>query len=865
MKTKKYQLKNGLTAILTESRKSPVVSAQVWVRTGSADEPQKWAGLSHFIEHLVFKGSRSFGVGEIAKKVEGYGGELNAYTSFDQTVFHVTISAEESDVALEALSEMMLHPTFDPSEVDREREVVIEEIKRGLDSLSRRNSQMMFSEAFKKHPYGRSVIGFEEVIRRVSVQEIRDYYASRYSTKNMFLVITGDFDTGKMTAAVEKHFGEAAPTPVKKFPRRKENKQTKPRVKVEKSPFKESMVSLAWKIPPAVHKDAVALDVLAFLLGQGDSSRLVRRLRIDEPLVQSIGSSSFSPLDPGLFVVSFGARCENVPAALKAIRFEIDRLQKELVGAEEMQKALTVFASDQVYSLETVDGVARTAGNFEFFVKDPDYFKKYIRLLFSLTPADIRKVARKYLVGATLTATSLTERLDEEIRKSLRNFAKEKTPAMLKGSIGGTRWKKLAISLHRGLEHPRTIKEIRPDGAKLLWRPQKQAPTLSGRMVFGGGLLAEPSDRPGLTELLSRLWGAGTKRLSETQIHSSIDAMAASLSAFGGRNTLGLSFDGLTAFEKPLVDLAEQILFESIFSEETLEREKEIMRNQLRLRSDSPSAVCQRIFSEAMFGAHAYGVDPMGTPESLEAIHPESLESHLKLILNKSNLTFCAVGDYDRGLHEKVGGWLEKLPTGKNHLKPSVWTGLTGDRREFRPMKKEQTHVMWGHPGLSLNDPRRYALHVLQTVLAGQGGRLFIELRDKKSLAYSVSPVRMDGLGAGYFGAYIACSPEKVGAALEGIQDEFARLMEHPPTEDEIDRARRQLVGRSSIDLQRNGSVASAIAFDEVYGLDSEESLNPARRYADVSSKDLLSLARDLFTKPKVISIVGPTPPAGFG
>ncbi len=166
---KKYQLKNGMKVIVKPSSKSPVVSLQVWVNTGSADEPPKWAGISHFIEHLVFKGTTHYGPGEIASVLEGCGGELNAYTSFDQTVFYVNLSKEFSSTGLNCLYEMMTQPLFDSKEVDAEREVVIEEIKRGLDSPHRQASQMLFSTCYPQHQYGRPVIGFEEIIRNVSV------------------------------------------------------------------------------------------------------------------------------------------------------------------------------------------------------------------------------------------------------------------------------------------------------------------------------------------------------------------------------------------------------------------------------------------------------------------------------------------------------------------------------------------------------------------------------------------------------------------------------------------------------------------------------------------------------------------------
>ena len=198
MKQTKFQLKNKLKVFLIESKKSPVVSVQMWVKTGSADEKKSEEGISHFIEHLVFKGTDKYKVGEIANIVEASGGELNAYTSFDQTVFYVTISKTFKDVALDVISQMMGYPTFDPKEIDSEREVVCEEIKMGQDSPGRKASQLLFSSAFKKHAYGVPVIGYEKYVRSWSAKKIKEFYHSRYVPSNMFLVVSGDFETPEM-------------------------------------------------------------------------------------------------------------------------------------------------------------------------------------------------------------------------------------------------------------------------------------------------------------------------------------------------------------------------------------------------------------------------------------------------------------------------------------------------------------------------------------------------------------------------------------------------------------------------------------------------------------------------------------------
>ena len=278
---KKFQLKNGMQVLFQESHKSPVVSVQVWVRTGSADEGKGEEGISHFIEHLVFKGTRNFKVGEIASQIEGAGGELNAYTSFDQTVFYVTISKHFVDTGIRALAEMMGFPLFDAGEIDNEREVVVEEIKRGNDSLGRQASQLLFSTAYRTHKYRIPVIGYEKNVRGWSAKKIVSYYHSRYSPQNMFLVVAGDFDSKEMKAKVEKNFGEFKKYPMKKIKRAKEPAQTALRMKFEKSKFEQSITYMAWPTPSIRHKDIPALDVLSMVLGQGDSSRLVSKLRIE--------------------------------------------------------------------------------------------------------------------------------------------------------------------------------------------------------------------------------------------------------------------------------------------------------------------------------------------------------------------------------------------------------------------------------------------------------------------------------------------------------------------------------------------------------------------------------------------------------
>ena len=321
--------------LLVESHKAPVVAVQMWVKTGSADEKRGEEGISHFIEHLVFKGTRKYGVGEIARTIEGSGGELNAYTTFDHTVFHVTMSKEDLAVGLDCISEMMGFPRFDTVEIDREREVVLEEIKRSFDNPHSIASQQLFSTVYTKHPYGIPVIGYSKNIKKVKSKTLLDYYHRRYVPSNMALVVAGDFNKQELKEQIAKYYGEFKPYRLKTIKRSKDAKNAKMHVDYRKTEFQEATMNIAFKAPKADHPDVAALDVLALVVGQGDSSRFVRKMRLENSLVTSVSAGSFTPLDEGLFAFTFQFKPEKFDAIKETVFEEFRRL---LIGAHERRR-----------------------------------------------------------------------------------------------------------------------------------------------------------------------------------------------------------------------------------------------------------------------------------------------------------------------------------------------------------------------------------------------------------------------------------------------------------------------------------------------------------------------------------------------
>jgi len=294
-----------------------------------------------------------------------------------------------------------------------------------------------------------------------------------------------------------------------------------------------------------------------------------------------------------------------------------------------------------------------------------------------------------------------------------------------------------------------------------------------------------------------------------------------------------------------------------------VEREKLFIHQSLKQQSDNPAQECIKGFMHNMFEGHSYGKSNQGTIESLEKINTEDVNNFYNTILSSNRVSFCLSGDL-KGVDKVVKQLEEKFPKIKskeNRLKPKLTNKIKKDKYFFKKSEKEQTHLLVGQESLKMSDPKRYTLDVIQAILAGQGGRLFLELRDKNSMAYSLSPMRMDGIDGGFFGAYIACSPEKSKKALNMLDIEFQKLCTDKVGEDEIRRAKQYIIGKYHIELQKNSAFTSSIIFNDIYGVSYEEVFKYQDYIQSVTAKDIMKLAREIFNKPKVYSAVGSIKP----
>jgi zinc protease len=404
------------------------------------------------------------------------------------------------------------------------------------------------------------------------------------------------------------------------------------------------------------------------------------------------------------------------------------------------------------------------------------------------------------------------------------------------------------------------LREELPGGGVLLIKEERAVPLVALRAAWQGGLRAEDLANSGINMLLARLVSKGTKTRGAESLVRQMESMGGSLGGNAGRNSFGLRAELLSRHLAEGFDVFAEAIAAPAFDPEEVQRERTLQIDELRSREDNPAGVAFLLFGETLYRRHPYRFDTLGTEASVARLEPGILAQYRSYHYPTGAVTLSVVGDVDPDqVRELVRRKLKTVAPSPRILAPPQEEVLDGPRFAVKKLDKAQAHLVLGFPGARLTDDARWSLEVLSAVLSGQGGRLFVELRDKRSLAYSVTSFSMEGLDPGYFAVYIGCGPGKVQEALDGIRDELRRVREEPISAVELERARTHLIGTHAISLQRNSARAAVYAFDECYGLGADASAKYPERVAAVTAADVLATAqRVLAPSREVIALVAP-------
>jgi zinc protease len=827
----------GVTVLLRELHLAPLAEVQIWAGVGSADEGPGEAGLAHFHEHMLFKGTETRAVGEIAGAVEGAGGRINAFTSFDATCYHATLPSDSVALGLDALADAVQHSVFDPAEVAREVEVVLEEIRRSEDDPQHVLGDALFSTVFAVHPYRAPVLGTSASVAQFDAPKLRRFYRRWYAAENLVVCAAGDFDPADFLARVEAAFAKAKPGAPRRA-RPAEPPQREPRLRLLERDFERAGLELCWPAVPFRHPDAPLLDLLAFVLGQGESSRLDRRVKEEQGLADRIDASCYTPLDPGVFGIGADLDAERAPALVEALLREVECLRREPVGEEELEKARRNFLAAKAWEQESVAGLARKLGSAYLLTGDPSFEDAYLARVRAASAGELLRAAREWLPPERLCLALVAPKGEAPRESELRE-------ALARGHESAAR--RFAAPLRAPTAAAAQAYRL-ANGVRLLVQPRREIPVVSARAVLLGGQLVESEETAGLGSFLSSLWLRGSEAHAAADFARRVESLAADVDGFSGRSSTGLTLDAPSESFAAVLELFAEALLSPAFADEEIERERRETLAALARREDRLGARAFDLFTRAHWERHPYRLPLPGTPETVARFAREDLVRHQQQLVRAGNLVLAVVGDVDPDeTAVRVGRLFGELAGGGaavEALLPPLEPAPREPRSAVERKERAQAHLVIGFRGLDVHDPERHALEVLCQILSGQGGRLFLELRDKKSLAYSVSATNVEGVAPGFFASYIATAPEKLDEARSGMLDELRRAQDAPPGAAELERARRALLGSFAIDRQRAAARALQLALDTRYGLAGDFDTEYPERIRAVSAEDVLRIAR---------------------
>jgi len=836
----RFILDNGLHVIVQPDHSARVVAIQAWVSVGAADEPPNLAGIAHVFEHMLFKGTARRTVGQVAAEIEGAGGDINAWTSLDETVYHLVLASRFFETGLDVLADVLANSSFDPTELERERKVVLEEIRLGEDQPGRVLTQALFATAFREHPYRRPVIGTERSVKALTRDVLIDFYRRHYVAGNITLVVVGDIDPGTAKKKIAAVFGQIPKGGGLHLTRAREPEQRAMRVTVVERDVKEAQLALAFHVPDVRHRDTAALDVAAAVLGAGESARLHTSLRRERQLVSDAWATAYTPRDPGLFWIGAALRSDQLQPALKAVSEELFRLCYEDISADELDRVRRQLLADSVYQQETMEGQARKLGFFQTMAGGLEREAEYRRQLNELTTGTLRTAVCQYLDPRTATVGVMAEKgrapSESRIRAAVEEGAR----------MAAERYDTPPTTAKAPAPGGQVVRARLPSGVRLLVQRAPSVGLVAMRAAWSGGLRWEDERIGGIHQLIARALPRGTASRPGDAILREIEGRAGSIAGVAGRNTLGLRLELLSGDWERGLELLADCAQHPAFAEQELERERREMLEELRAQEDHPGGEALRLFLRTLYPHHPYRLDELGTPQSVAGLSRKKVVDFFRRHYPIDRLVVSIVGDVDPDEVVKKARALFSEPRAKSEppAGPAIDGPPTGPQQVWKFVAKQQAHVIYGFPGLTLSDPDRYALEVLTTVLAGQSGRLFTELRDKRGLAYRVSAYSVEGIDPGYLAIYLAVSPANLDVAVSMVRDELAQLVAKPLPRAEIDRAERALVGGHEIALQRRGALASALALDEANGLGWQEHQRYAERILAVTVADVHRVAQ---------------------
>ncbi len=812
-----YKLDNGLRIIINEDHRHPVIAVYALVNVGSANEGKyEGSGISHFIEHMLFKGTPQLKVGEFHSKVSGLGGETNASTSFDYTGFYITAPSSALEESLKLLSDVIINSSFDETEYLNEKNVILREMDMHEDNPSSLVIRNLFAQAYIVHPYKHPIIGYKETFKQLNRDDLFGFYKENYIPENIVISISGDINPQETYDLLKKDFSGLKSRPISIKPlSTREPRQVGAREKIIYKDVNLGYLALGYKSVCVYSPDLYALDVLSIALGEGKYSILNKALKRKEKLVYTINAYNYTPNCEGLFIFESTFSGAKYREVVNSLNKRLAQVKKEGISHEELERAKKIALSNEINALDTYEAVAKDLAYSLTVSNNLNFSNIYLKKIQEVSRKDIIRVANKYLNKDRLTISAI---LPQKYNPRENNT--------------------LDIYYPKAIE----VKKIQLDnGLRLLIAKDETYPVVNIQAIFKGGLRYENKDNNGISMLLSSLITDIT--YNAKSVSSELEKRGGSISSYSQNNSFGIEIQVLKTDENFGLEILNHLInnIEGLGNKD-IDYYKGLQLAAIKAQDDDVFGKCFLSLKRNYFVNHPYSMSRLGTRETLEHIDESQLLKFYNNLLEPKNMIISVFGDinedivetklkkYFSGIRPSVDSFEINLPK-DNHIKnKKLIKEVTTDK---------QAIVMVAYPAPIAKSRDRYAFDILISTLSGGGSKLFYHLRDVRHLAYRVGAFGMMGFEPGCFVFYLATTPERTQEAMIALLEEISSLKKHGLTLDEINKAKREIIGRHRIGLQTSQQLAFQCALDELYSNGYNHYLEYDKRIEQVSEQEI--------------------------
>jgi zinc protease len=864
---KKTVLNNGLTVLTKEVRTAPVVSVQMWYRVGSRNEGPGINGVSHQLEHLMFKGTQARPI-QFGRLFSALGSESNAFTSYDETAYFGTAERSKLGALMTLEADRMQNTVIGPEQLASEKRVVISELQGYENSPSYRLGRAVMQAAFPNSPYGMAVGGSKADVEKFTVEQVQNHYKTYYRPENATLVLTGDFNTAAALKIAEQTFGKI-PKAAKPLPSTTANPSAPPSMPKSKEPIvlkqpgSTALLEAVYPLPNVNHPDVPALDLMDAVLTGGRSSRLYQDL-VETGLVSSVGASASQMIDLGWYSISAVAAAGQPLSRVETLlQKSLSEIRQKPVSAEELQRAKSQFRASLILGSQDISSQATQLGYNQTVAGDYRFIDRYLAAMEKVTPADILRVAQTYLKPELQTIGFFEPTLPDgkpgasnaSSGRTAENFTAGQPvdPAEVAKYLPPVQDAAAGAAIL-----PQDFKLS--NGLRVLLLPDRSAPTvnLSGN-IRAGSIFDSPA-KAGVAGLTASNLMNGTEAKSALALAKRLEDRGASLGFGASREGVGIGGSALVQDLPIVIDTLADVLLNPTFPEKQLELSRQRSLVGLKAALDDPGQLGRRTFQQAIYPEnHPFHTFP--TEDSLKRITREDLALFHQRYYRPDTTVLSLVGDFDPAqvkvqLESALGKWRRAGQPPVMNFPAVALPKTTSYLSKSIPGKAEAVTYL-GYIGLSRKDPRFYAALVLNQVLGGDtlSSRLGTEIRDRQGLTYGIFSGFSAGQNPGPFLISIQTAPKDSQKAIDSTIALLKQLREQGITATELENAKRSIKNSYPVDLANPSNVADAILSNIVVGLGLEELSQFPAKIGAVTEQQVQQVIQEFIQPDKLVIV----------